>query len=71
MHLQSSTELASFHWKDLVNLLITMTKGCNPSDGKFDPELVEDLSWIPVASLMFYMVVFSLGKVFMISTEMP
>ena len=42
-----------------------MTKGCNPGDGKFDPELVEDLSWIPVASLMFYMVVFSLGILFM------
>ena len=61
--LQEALNDPSFHWKDLLHLLLRIENECD-DNGKFDPELVADLGWLPVTSLIFFMIVFSLGMLF-------
>ncbi len=37
--------------------------GCIDQDG-FDPDLVSSLGWLPLVSLMIYVIFFSIGKYF-------
>ena len=39
---------------------VTLTK-CQPQDG-FDPNLIESLGWLPLLSLVIFVIAFSLGK---------
>ena len=61
--LQETLNDASFQWKDLLHLLLRIENECDDSEGgKFDPEMVADLGWLPITSLISFMVVFSLGQ---------
>ena len=60
--LQETLNNPSFQWKDLLHLLLRIENECDDGEGgKFDPELVANLGWLPVTSLIFFMIVFSLG----------
>ena len=63
--LQETLNNPSFQWKDLLHLLLRIENECDDGEGeggKFDPELVANLGWLPVTSLIFFMIVFSLGQ---------
>jgi len=45
----------SFQWKDLLHLLLRIENECDDSEGgKFDPEMVADLGWLPITSLSLF-----------------
>ena len=61
--LQETLNDASFQWKDLLHLLLRIENEWDDGEcGKFDPEMVADLGWLPITSLISFMVVFSLGQ---------
>lgn len=37
---------------------------CIPTEGLFDPEVVDKLGWMPLASLIIYILFFAVGKTF-------
>ena len=58
--LQGSEPESGYHWKDILDLLFkNVQENCN--DGKFDADLVTNLGWLPVVSLMVFVIAFSIG----------
>ena len=58
--LQGSEPASGYHWKDILDLLFkNVQENCN--DGKFDADLVTNLGWLPVVSLMVFVIAFSIG----------
>lgn len=51
----------------------TILPDCIPYDGKYDPQLIQDLGWLPLASLIIFVSFFSIGKYIHIgySTTLP
>ena len=54
-------EFDGYHWRDVLNLFLkTVQENC--SEGQFDPDLVTNLGWLPVVSLMIFVIAFSIGE---------
>ena len=47
----------AFHSYEMTDML----KECVPLEDGFDPELIKNLGWLPLVSLMVYIFTFSLG----------
>jgi hypothetical protein len=55
--------LEGYTWRDIWTLIpkIDKNNSCTPQSGYFDADLVASLGWLPLVSLMIYVVAFSIG----------
>ncbi len=55
-------------YQDLILILMSPHSPqdalCEPQEGKFDSDTIDDLTWLPLTSLMVYTIAFSIGLLY-------
>ena len=59
--------MSGYYWKDLIGYLIRNMQ--NDCEGTFEPDVVSSLGWLPVVSLIVYIIAFSIGRLRELSYE--